>query len=291
MQPVTDDKPFYENWRYLGAVETSVPDRLAEEFEDLVSKREFIPRLPINQAAQLFILIEAGILALLFLIFPLWKFKSDGIQTRSQKLSMLYFLSLGLGFIWIEVVFLKSFVLFLGSPVYSIAVVLFAMLIFAGLGSFYSTRQLLLERLQGTVAQKTVKLGIGLVVIGLAAAFIYPILQQFFLGLPLLGRMLVAVAMLAPVGFVMGMPFPTGLQLLAKSSPESIPWAWAMNGYATVVGISSASLITTSTGFRVMIVLSLIVYLLGFVALRAGAREWSANGAQPVFGDRAPGVA
>ena len=103
--------------------------------------------------------------------------------------------------------------------------------------------------------------------------------------------MLAAVAMLAPVGFVMGMPFPTGLQLLAKSSPESIPWAWAMNGYATVVGISSASLITTSTGFRIMIVLSLIVYLLGFVALRAGAREWSANGAQPVFGDRAPGVA
>src|SRR6187551_342831 len=103
--------------------------------------------------------------------------------------------------------------------------------------------------------------------------------------------MLMAIAMLAPVGFVMGMPFPTGLQLLAKSSPESIPWAWAMNGYATVVGISSASLITMTTGFKVLIVLSLLVYLLGFVSLIAGARQWVAQGTQPVLPDRAPGIA
>jgi predicted membrane-bound spermidine synthase len=285
VKPVTDDKPFFEAWRYLGAVEASVPDRLAEEFADLVSKKEYIPRFPLNQAAQIFILVEAAVLALLFLIFPLWKFKSDGIQTRPQRLSLLYFLSLGLGFIWIEVVFLKSFVLFLGSPVYSIAVVLFAMLIFAGLGSFYS------ERLRGTLTRKMTGIGGGLVLICLAVAFVYPGIQQMFLGLPLLGRMLVAVVMLAPVGFVMGMPFPTGLQVLAKSSPESIPWAWAMNGYATVVGISSASLITTRTGFKVMIVLSLVVYLLGFLALGSGARAWLAKGARPAIGDRAPGVA
>jgi hypothetical protein len=64
-----------------------------------------------------------------------------------------------------------------------------------------------------------------------------------------------------------------------------------MNGYATVVGISSASLITTRTGFKVMIVLSLVVYLLGFLALGSGARAWLAKGARPAIGDRAPGVA
>jgi predicted membrane-bound spermidine synthase len=264
--PVTDNQPYYMQWRYIGVDVAKFPDRLTEEIEDQIDKKEYIPRLPLSQTAQIVILLEAGLLAGLFLVFPLWRFKSDGIRTRSQKLALLYFLSLGLAFIWVEVVFLKAFILFLGSPVYSIAVVLFAMLVFAGLGSFYS------ERLRGSLASKLAVIGVGLILISLAVAFVYPSLMQSLLGMSLLGRALVAVALMAPVGFVLGMPFPVGLAVLAKSNPQSIPWAWAMNGYATVVGISSAALIAMSTGYAMLILLSLGVYLLGFLALSASAK-------------------
>lgn len=264
--PVSDNRPYYMQARYLGVDESKTPERLTEEMEEQIGKKEYIARVPLGEAAQIMILLEAAVFAALFLIFPLSKYKSDGIRTRSQRLALLYFLSLGLAFIWIEVVFLKTFILFMGSPVYSIAIVLFAMLIFAGLGSFYS------ERLRGSLSSKFGVIGAGLVLISAAVAFLYPTLLQLFLGLPLLGRALVAVALMAPVGFVLGMPFPTGLAVLAKSSPQSIPWAWAMNGYATVVGISSAALIAMRTGYTMLILLSLGVYLLGFLALSASEK-------------------
>ncbi len=264
--PVSDNRPYYMQGRYIGVDESKYPDRLTEELAEQIAKKEYIPRVPLSEAAQIVILLEAAVFAALFLVFPLSKYKADGIRTRSQRLALLYFLSLGLAFIWVEVVFLKAFILFMGSPVYSIAVVLFAMLIFAGLGSFYS------ERLRGSLASKLTVIGVGLVLISLAVAFAYPSLLQAFLGLPLVGRALVAIALMAPVGFVLGMPFPTGLAVLAKANPQSIPWAWAMNGYATVVGLSSAALIAMRTGYTMLILLSLGVYLLGFLALLASAK-------------------
>lgn len=266
MAPVVDNRPYYMNWQYLGVDVRKSPDRMTEELVHQTSKKDYVPGFPLTEMAQVVVLVEAAVLAALFLVFPLLKYKADGIRTRSQKLALLYFLSLGLAFIWIEVVFLKAFILFLGSPVYSIAVVLFAMLVFAGLGSLYS------EKLQGPLKAKLVKIGIGLALISLAVAFVYPAVLKVLLGLPLLGRALVAIALMAPVGFVLGMPFPTGLAVLAKGSPQSIPWAWAMNGYATVVGISSAALITIRTGYTMLILLSLAVYGLGFLALLASAR-------------------
>jgi predicted membrane-bound spermidine synthase len=271
VQPVTDNKPFFNNFRYLGVDIRQWPERLTEELDGYIAKQEYIPRLPLGSVAQIIVLAEAAVLAVLFLIFPLWKFKSDGIRTRPQKLSLIYFLSLGLGFIWIEVVLLKVFVLFVGSPVYSIAVVLFAMLVFAGLGSFYS------ERLRGDLRQKLLSVGAVLAALVLCVAFIYPQLFQVFLAFPFPARVLTAIALIAPVGFVLGMPFPIGLSVLAKSSPESIPWAWAMNGYATVIGISSAALIALKIGFALLLICSLAAYLIGFLSLLASSRQEAAQ--------------
>jgi MFS family permease len=200
-------------------------------------------------------------------IFPLWKFKSDGIQTKPQKLSLIYFLSLGVGFIWVEIVLLKVFVLFVGSPVYSIAVVLFATLVSAGLGSAFS------ERLRGDVKRKLTVVGSTIAVLVLAAAFLYPLIFQSLLVLPLPMRLISAVALIVPLGFVLGMPFPIGLSVLAKSSPDSIPWSWAMNGYATVVGISLATLLSMQIGFKLLLVCALVSYFVGFLALLACGRN------------------
>jgi hypothetical protein len=114
-----------------------------------------------------------------------------------------------------------------------------------------------------------------MVVFVLSVAFLYPQLFQLFLGLSFAGRVIAAVALIAPVGFVLGMPFPIGLGVLARNNPESIPWAWAMNGYATVVGISSAVLIAKQIGFALLLVCSLIAYLIGFLGLLASVRRES----------------
>jgi hypothetical protein len=275
VEPVTDDRPFFNNFRHLGIDIRETPDRMTEELDMYVSKDEYIPGLPLGNVAQIMVLLEAAVFAALFVIFPLWKFKSDGIQTKPQKLSLIYFLSLGAGFIWVEIVLLKVFVLFMGSPVYSIAVVLFAMLIFAGLGSAFS------ERLRGDVKRKLTLVGSTIAVLVLSVAFLYPQIFQQLLVLPFPMRVISAVALIAPVGFILGMPFPIGLSVLAKSSPDSIPWAWAMNGYATVVGISLATLLSMQIGFKLLLVCAMLAYFAGFLALLAcGRHGWQLGAAE-----------
>ena len=263
VRPVVDDNPFFNNVRYFFRDMRSIPDRLTDELEEYTKKTYYIPFLPIGYLAKLIVLAEAAVFALLFLIFPLWKFRSEGVRLRWQRWSMCYFLCLGLGFIWIELVLLKKFILFLGNPVYSITVVLFAMLVFAGLGSLFS------ERLGGNLNRSLGLVGAVLVLMVLLIALVYPKIFHGFLGFSFPLRILVAVLLIAPVGFVLGIPFPIGLKFLGNSSPDSIPWAWAMNGYTTVIGVSTSSLVAMQTGFAVLLFISLGVYLLGFACLRA----------------------
>src|SRR5262249_4393688 len=156
LAPVTDDAPFFDHIAWLGTDLRKEPDLLSEELEETTRHRSYIPRLPIGIAANLVVLGEAAVLALLFLIFPLWRMRSEGVATGRQRLFLVFFLSLGAGFIWIEIVLLKKFILFLGSPVYSISVVLAALLVSAGCGSWLS------ERLRGSVARRLAALAVAL---------------------------------------------------------------------------------------------------------------------------------
>ena len=263
VSPVVDDNPFFNNFRYLLRDMANNPDRLTDELKDYTEKTWYLPYLPIGYVAHLVVLAEAAVFALLFLVFPLWKFRSEGVRLRWQRWSMCYFLSLGLGFIWIEIVLLKKFILFLGNPVYSITVVLFSMLVFAGLGSLFS------ERLGGTIDRNLSLVGTALVLMVLLIALVYPAIFHHSLGFSFPLRIWVAVLLIAPVGFVLGIPFPIGLKFLGESGPDSIPWAWAMNGYATVIGVSMSSLVAVQTGFAVLLYISLGIYLLGFACLKA----------------------
>ena len=264
--PVTDNNPFFNSQRYFFQDMAEDPKLLTEELEEYTQKTWYIRYFPIGYAARIVVLTEAIVFAALFLIFPLWRFKSSGVHEQWQRISMLYFLSLGIGFIWIEICVLKIFILFLGSPVYSISVVLFAMLIFAGVGSFFS------EKINGKLKRKLSIVGVAIFCSVMLMTFVYPLFFQLCLGFPFYLRVFIALLLIAPVGFILGMPFPIGLKFLSNTKSETIAWAWAMNGYATVVGVATSAMLALQTGFAALLWISFGVYIFGFLCLIGSQR-------------------
>ena len=180
--------------------------------------------------------------------------KKDANAPGGARLPVaLYFGLLGLGYLCVEIPLMQRFILFLGHPAYAMTGVLFAVLLFSGIGSAISPRMPL-------------RWALGLLI---ALALAYPtLLSRLFavsLGLPLAGRMLVTVASIAPLGMLMGMPFPKGLGLLesraSECSQEWIPWAWGVNGATSVVASVLASLIALTWGFQWVLALGALCYL------------------------------
>ncbi len=73
--------------------------------------------------------------------------------------------------------------------------------------------------------------------------------------------MLISLALIAPLAFCMGMPFPLGLRRLAREAPAFIPWAWGINGFASVISAALATLLAIEFGFTVVLLLALLFYL------------------------------
>jgi hypothetical protein len=98
-----------------------------------------------------------------------------------------------------------------------------------------------------------------------------PIVFHAFLGSSFAMRAAIASAALVPLGLVMGMFFPSGIELVRRANPHFVPWAWAINGCASVVGTVLAVILAMSYGFRFVTVLALATYLVGVVGIRASA--------------------
>ncbi len=184
-----------------------------------------------------------------------------------------YFGLLGLGFMLVEIPLMQRFILFLGHPAYAMTSVLFAVLFFSGIGS------LLAQRVPARLA-----LGLLVGLIGIYAPGL-PALFARTLALPLGGRMAVTVLALAPVGLLMGMPFPQGLRRL-EATPQSIPWAWGVNGALSVVASVLAALLALSTGFDGVLLGGALCYAGAWLTAGQGCDVGAAPMAAPVNGTK-----
>ncbi len=162
--------------------------------------------------------------------------------------TLAYFALLGMGYLCVEIPLMQRFILFLGHPAYAMAVVLFAILLFSGVGSAVS------HRLPLRPVLALLPVLVGGYTLGL------PRLFEVTLAVPLWARLVVAVAMLAPPGFLMGIPLPKGMGLLEKRSPGLIPWAWGVNGAVSVVASVLAALLGLSWGFSGVLLLGAACY-------------------------------
>jgi hypothetical protein len=163
-------------------------------------------------------------------------------RERSVRSFLLYFLAIGAGYILIEVALIQKFVLFLGHPTYALTVVIFSMLVSSGLGSFLSRK---------VVADSNARLigvlTLAALLVGVLAAVVQPVLSAG-VGLPLVVKIIATVLLIAPAGFVMGIPFPTGLRLLEKCHEPSVRWAWSLNAAASVLGSVGALVLALYLG-------------------------------------------
>jgi hypothetical protein len=155
---------------------------------------------------------------------------------------LLYFLAIGVGYILIEVALIQKFVLFLGHPTYALTVVIFAMLVASGAGS-YASRSLVGDR----PGRLLTVLALVAVFVAVLAVVLQPVLSGG-VGLPLPVKMLATVLMISPVGFVMGLPFPSGLRFLERGHSPSVRWAWSLNAAASVLGSVGALVLALYVG-------------------------------------------
>ena len=206
-----------------------------------------------------------SVLVLLFIIGPLIFVRSRAMTgEKAGRMSYLfYFACLGAGFIIVEVAMIQKFILFLGHPVYALAVILFSLLTFSALGSYLS------GRLDETRMKETLVKLIGAVVLMVFAYIL--LLPPIFYGLvwlPHPARIVIAVVLMAPLALVMGMPMPIGIKLLSKSAPQIIPWAWGVNGATSVMGSVGALVIAILTGFNQALIVGAGLYGLAILFSR-----------------------
>jgi hypothetical protein len=254
LTPTTDDNPFFFNfyrWRNLGKSlgEVDVGHTLAT-----------------GQIILGLILLFSIVFSVVLILLPLFAFQRRGLQTRGKWGFVAFFAAIGLGFILIEISFIQKFVLFLGYPTYSLTVVLFSLLTYSGIGSY------LTGRMQRPPEDRLLLVYAGLAAIALLYLVGLPPLFRAFLGSPLPLRVIIASAVLVPLGLLMGMFFPSGIQIVRRANVSFVPWAWGINGCASVVGTVLAVILAMGYGFRFVTFVALAIYLVGVLGIRTSAR-------------------
>lgn len=184
-------------------------------------------------------------------------------QKRKHNLTVswrqgVFFFSLGIGFMLLEVGMIQRLSLFLGHPTYSLSVVLLSLLVGGGIGSILSHH--LGKRQKRPLS--VVGAAIAVTLLALAHAFLLPPLLKSVFPWPHWGRIALSWSLLLPLGIAMGIPFPSALR---KTSKDCIPLAWGINGIGTVLGAVGAMTVAMSVGFQVVLLVGAGLYFLAAV--------------------------
>ncbi|MCI0507493.1 MAG: SAM-dependent methyltransferase [Gammaproteobacteria bacterium] len=246
--PATDDRPYFFNFFKWGLL------------SELIALKDQggIPLVEWGYMVLIATLIQAVAASAILILLPLIFSRKNLIpKDRYTAIGLLYFFSLGLAFLFIEVAFIQKFVLFLHHPLYAIAVTLAAFLLFAGMGSHYSKH--LQTRFGYSSSVRTAITGIIVLGIfytmGLGTLFSLLLPSTIFIKIP------VTLFIIAPLAFFMGMPFPLALSTISESVPALVPWVWGVNGCASVISAILAMILAMHFGFTVVIVSALMLYL------------------------------
>ena len=167
---------------------------------------------------------------------------------------MVYFSALGFGFIAVELSLLQHLTLLVGHPVFTLSLLLFTLLACGGLGSAISAR----------VPVRAACIGVA--ILGIVEALLLPRLVPTLLPLSLGGRMAMAALFIAPLGLLMGMPFPRGLQASGKGPLPAPPFYWGLNGILSVIGSVTTVFIALLAGFQVAMFVGCACYLIAAAA-------------------------
>ncbi|HEX4771954.1 MAG TPA: hypothetical protein VH351_14040 [Bryobacteraceae bacterium] len=267
VRPVNDNRPFFfytvqprDIWKFFRSASRETADFKVND------------ALPV-----LFTVVGISILAtLITLSLPPVLLRSRLPRSPGGLRALCFFLCIGIGYILIQVALIQKFVLFLGHPTLALTVIIFSMLLSSGAGSFAS---------KTLVGSHVNRLAVLLIVVSLGvfllAVVTGPVVEAG-VALPLPMKILITMLLISPIGFLMGMPFPTGLSLLERVMPASVRWAWAINAASSVMGSAAAIFFAIYIGLRGTLLLGGCCYILACLSvLFSRLRVSAGSGAHP----------
>ena len=249
LSPSTDDCPFFYHffkWSSVGQLRRMQGDRWMRYVEK-------------GYWFQWHALWLVGAAAAVLVLVPLALVRRLRRQTRGRGAMVVYFALLGLGYILLELAMISHAVRLLGYPTAAVGVVLATFLVSSGLGSLIAGRPQIEPRRCIRIA------AVSVVVLGLGAAASLAGLNRYLAGGADVLRTIAVVATLAPVSLAMGMLMPSGLRVAGAGQPHVVPWAWGINGFASVSGALLATLVSADYGFTATLALALAAYALAAI--------------------------
>ncbi len=244
ISPATDNRPFFFNLILLG------------DLLDPALSGSGVYRTSMEAIYILFAVIGVtATLSVLFILVPLWVGSRRRDLARPSSITLAYFGMLGLAFMLVEIPMMQKLTVYLGQPVYSLAVVLFSLLLFSGAGSWWSGRQPP-ERIRFYTRRVFVLLIIVLILNTILGSYVLERTLHFSLA----ARLLVAVALLSVLGFLMGIPFPVGIRWVGRRRHSLVPWLWGINGVTSVLGSALATALSIHVGFNATLTIATLVY-------------------------------
>lgn len=240
-------------------------------FESVLEIRKFIKEIKIRQGIDvspttdekpffydLSPKIPTYLYGLCFLTLVLSLLALPFIKSRKSLALAPYFFLLGTGFMLIEVSFIQKFLFFLGYPLTTFSVILFSLLLGCGLGGFFT------QKMVSPIKKLPLILAILCSLIFCFFLFLKDILLVLF---PLndFSRVILSLALLLPTGFLLGMPFPSLMRLVGKTSSYDVGLMWGINGLMSIFGSSLSMIISKTFGFKYSLLLGFLIYIIIFV--------------------------
>ncbi len=270
ISPTTDDRPYFFDFFKWQAL----PELLARRALGGAALLDW------GYLILLATLAQAAVLSLVLILAPLRFSRVSPAPLVDRWRVAIYFLAIGLAFLFVEIVSIQRFILFLGHPIYATAVVLCGFLLFAGMGSGFSP-QLAAWVARGRTSPTTkrwwgrIRLRLGalevagsIVLVALLYLYVLPPLFGLLTALPDTPKLTITLLLIAPLAFCMGMPFPLALSRVSASAPGLVPWAWGINGCASVLSAILATLLAMDVGFTCVMLIAIALYLVAAAAFR-----------------------
>lgn len=259
VSPTTDDRPYFSQFFRWDKAWTLLRQL----------RREFLPLVEIGYLLVIATLAQAVLAGGALILLPLLGLRRAG-EWEQGRLSatavlgtMFYFGSIGFAFMFLEMALLPKYVLLLSHPIYSTAVVLGAVLVFAGCGSL-TVRH---------VESKSLWIAVSGICAWVLAQFLAE--ERLFawaLGWGLGARLGLVVLLVGSLSFFLGWPFPVGLRETSSRFPSLVPWAWGINGCASVIGAVLGKVISMSAGLRMTMGVAAVLYVFAVLVFRLAFR-------------------
>ena len=261
IRPVYDNNPFFNYYLRLSNV-NAIYEVMGRKWLYFIEEGYLLP------VVFIIVLMLSIIIILLPVILKAIRNRSlsTGPEKKPERVkpslmlpTFIYFAMLGLGFMFVEVSLIQQYILLFENPSYAVAVVLTAILISSGTGSMFSSR---FSRLSSPYS---------LLILSLLIVFysqIHTLSLNVLTALPIKTRITAMSVMLAPLGFFMGIPFPTGIKLLGRKFERLIPWAWAINACLSVLAPILTIMLALTAGFQTVFWSAALAYFLAFTSLK-----------------------